>query len=179
MCDLIQFDVIRYAWGKSSLGEFIAALSDRGLVAFEFAPRSAHTIRALQERFPKVILSEDVVGLARTLAALARVVDRPREVPGIPLDIRGSDYEKKVWDLLRQIPPGTTTSYGVIAEKMGTPRDARDVTAAIAANTLAILIPCHRVVKKDGSLSGYRWGQNRKRTLLAREQGAQEFNLAS
>jgi AraC family transcriptional regulator of adaptative response/methylated-DNA-[protein]-cysteine methyltransferase len=178
MSDLIQSDTIRYAWGESSLGDFIAAMSDRGLVAFEFA-RRGDAVSALQERFPKAIVAEDAAGLAHTVAALARVVDHPDQDPGIPLDIRGSDYEKRVWEILREIPAGATTSYGAIAAKMGTPQDARDATAAIAANRLAILIPCHRVVKKDGSLSGYRWGQKRKRELLARERRPGAFSLAS
>lgn len=168
MCDLFQFGSLFYAWGKSSLGDFIAVESNRGLVAFEFAEPEDNVLDKLQARLPDAALTEHPAAMAETIAALARVVDHPSEDPGIPLDIRGTDYEKKVWDLLRQIPPGTTTSYGTIAAQMGT-RDARDVTTAIAANTLAILIPCHRVVKKDGSLSGYRWGSKRKRTLLARE----------
>ena len=169
MCDLIQFDFLLYAWGKSSLGDFIAAKSNRGLVAFEFASPDCNALKDLQERFPNVVLTEHLPAMAETIAALSHVVDRPDQDPGIPLHIRGTDYETKVWDLLRQIPAGTTTSYGAIAAKLGTPRDARDVTAAIAANRLAILIPCHRVVKKDGSLSGYRWGSKRKRELLERE----------
>lgn len=168
MRDLIQFDCLLYTWGKSSLGDFIAVQSDHGLVAFEFASAAGNAIKELQARFPSVALTEHPTAMAVTIAALAQLVDHPDQDPGIPLDIRGTDYEKKVWDLLRQIPAGTTTSYGAVAAQMGT-RDARDVTAAIAANTLAILIPCHRVVRKDGSLSGYRWGSKRKRTLLERE----------
>jgi AraC family transcriptional regulator of adaptative response/methylated-DNA-[protein]-cysteine methyltransferase len=168
MCDLIQFDDLVYAWGKSSLGDFIAAQSNRGVVAFEFASLDGNAVKELQARFPNATLTEHPAAMASTIAALAQLVDRPDQEPAIPLDIRGTDYEKKVWELLRQIPPGTTTNYGAIAAQMGT-RDARDVTAAIANNTLAILVPCHRVVKKDGSLSGYRWGATRKRALLERE----------
>ena len=171
MCDLIQFDGLLYAWGKSSLGDFIAVKSERGLVAFGFASRDGSAIKELQARLPNVALTEHPAALAETIAALARLVDHPGQDPRLPLDIHGTDYEKKVWDLLRQIPPGTTTSYGAIAAQMGT-RDAREVTAAIAANTLAILIPCHRVVKKVGSLSGYRWGSTRKRALIERERKA-------
>jgi AraC family transcriptional regulator, regulatory protein of adaptative response / methylated-DNA-[protein]-cysteine methyltransferase len=176
MCDLIQFDFLLYAWGKSSLGDFIAAKSDRGLVAFEFASPDGNAVKELQKRFPNVVITEHPVAMAETIAALAHLVDHPDQDPGIPLDVRGTDYEKKVWDLLRQIPAGTTTSYGAIAAKMGTPRDARDVTTAIAANTLAILIPCHRVVKKDGSLSGYRWGSKRKAELVERERRAKKVS---
>lgn len=169
MGDLVPFDFLLYAWGKSSLGDFIAAKSDRGLVAFEFAQPDGTAVKDLQARFPDTVLREHPPAMAETIAALARLVDHPDQDPGLPLDIRGTDYEKKVWELLRQIPPGTTTSYGALAAEMGTPRDARDVAAATAANTLAILIPCHRVVKKDGSLSGYRWGARRKRELLKKE----------
>jgi AraC family transcriptional regulator of adaptative response/methylated-DNA-[protein]-cysteine methyltransferase len=170
-------DRIRYALGQSSLGCFVAAMSDRGLVAFEFVTEAGDVVGALQRRFPDAIVMEDAAGLADPVAALARVVDEPDWDPGIPLDIRGSDYERRVWDLVREIPAGVTVSYGEIAARMGTPRDARDATAAIAANTLAILVPCHRVVKKDGSLSGYRWGQKRKRALLARERTPLAENL--
>ena len=160
---------IRYAWGSSSLGDFIAAASDDGLVAFEFGERGKRMLDILQMRFPDAAIVDDRSGLSDMVGKLEHLIDHPDQDPGIPLDVRGTDYEKKVWDLLRQIPAGTTTSYGEIAAKMGTPRDARDVTTAIAANTLAILIPCHRVVKKDGSLSGYRWGARRKRELLEKE----------
>jgi AraC family transcriptional regulator of adaptative response/methylated-DNA-[protein]-cysteine methyltransferase len=160
-------DDIHYAWGESSLGDFIAAQSPDGLVAFEFAERGA-ALERLRERFPSSVLSEGADGMAATVTALARLVDHPDEAADIPLDPRGSDYEKRVWSLLREIPAGTTTSYGEIASRMGT-RDARDVTAAIAANGIAILVPCHRVLKKDGALSGYRWGARRKRALLDRE----------
>jgi AraC family transcriptional regulator of adaptative response/methylated-DNA-[protein]-cysteine methyltransferase len=160
-------DPIRYACGESSLGDFIAASSRDGLVAFEFADRGG-ALGKLRERFPQSVLSEDVAGMADTVAALSRLVDHPYESSDLPLDLRGSDYEKRVWSLLREIPAGTTASYGDIAARTGT-RDARDVTTAIAANGIAILVPCHRVVKKDGSLSGYRWGARRKRALLDRE----------
>lgn len=172
-------DPVRYAIGHSSLGDFIVARSDRGLVAFEFTSPGVDSAGLLRERLTDATLVEDATGLAPTLAALARLVDHPEEDPGLPLDLRGSDYERKVWDMLREIPAGTTTSYGAIAARMGTPRDARDATAAIAANPVAILVPCHRVLKKDGSLSGYRWGAKRKRELLARERRSREARLAS
>jgi AraC family transcriptional regulator of adaptative response/methylated-DNA-[protein]-cysteine methyltransferase len=162
-------DTIRYAWGESTLGDFIAAQGTDGLVAFEFANRD-RALDRLRERFPQSDLSEDTTGLAPTIAALARLVDHPSEAADIAIDLRGSDYDKRVWTLLQEIPAGTTVSYGDIAAKMGT-RDARDVTTAIAANGIAILVPCHRVLKKDGSLSGYRWGSRRKRALLDRERG--------
>jgi AraC family transcriptional regulator of adaptative response/methylated-DNA-[protein]-cysteine methyltransferase len=168
MNDPVTSDTIRFAWGGSSLGDFIAASSDDGLVAFEFVDRSGGTLDKLRQRFPLSVVVEDIAGMSRTVTALSRQVDHPHETSGIALDLRGSDYEKRVWSLLREIPAGTTVGYGDIAAKMGT-RDARDVTTAVAANGIAILVPCHRVVRKDGSLSGYRWGPQRKRALLDRE----------
>jgi AraC family transcriptional regulator of adaptative response/methylated-DNA-[protein]-cysteine methyltransferase len=167
---------IRYAWGCSSLGDFLAAASDRGLVAFEFVDERGAILEALHSRFPHAVIEEDGAALADTAEKLAWIVDHPEHDPGIPLDIRGTDYQKRVWEILRGIPAGRTTNYGAIAAEFGT-RDARDVTEAIASNAIAILIPCHRVVKKDGSLSGYRWGFKRKRALLSREQKTSPFAL--
>ena len=168
---------IRYAWGESSLGTFVVAASDEGLVAFEFAQRDAAALAAFRARFPEAELESDESGLADLLEKLVAVIERPDLDPGIPLDLRGSDFQKKVWSILRRIPAGQTTTYGAIAAAMGSPRDARDVTDAIASNGIAILIPCHRVVKKNGSMSGYRWGAKRKRVLLAREQHRETFRL--
>jgi AraC family transcriptional regulator of adaptative response/methylated-DNA-[protein]-cysteine methyltransferase len=169
---------IRTAWGESSLGQFFVASSDRGLVAFEFADHPASTLDSLRHRFAGAVLVEDAAGLAPTVAALTDLIDHPGTAVDLPLDPRGSDPERRVWDALRAIPPGQTASYGEIAARLGPPHDARSVGEACAANTLALLIPCHRVVKKDGALSGYRWGVRRKRALLAREQQATEFALA-
>ncbi len=170
---------IRYAWGQSSLSDFIAAISNEGLVAFEFMKRNSGVPAVLRERFPGAAIDVDEAGLADVVGMLAAVVERPDIDPGLRLDMRGSDYQKKVWGILRRIPVGQRINYGAIAAEMGTPRDARDVTDAIANNTIAILIPCHRVVKKDGSLSGYRWGAKRKCALLAREQHQAGFRLVS
>ena len=178
MSDLASFEYIRYAWGTSSLGDFISAWSDDGLVVFEFADRGSNAVETLQNSFPASAVVEDIAGLAAANAKLAHLVDHPWEDPGIPLDLRGADLEKRVWSLLLEIPAGTTVSYGDIAARMGT-RDARDVATAIASNHIAILVPCHRVVKKDGSLSGYRWGARRKRALIERERGAEALRRAS
>lgn len=168
---------IRYAWGESSLGDFMVATSEEGVVAFEFAQGGAAALDALRARFPGAELESDEPGLAELVEKLAAAIERPDLDPGIPLDFRGSDYQKQVWTILRGIPAGQTTTYGAIAAAMGSPRDARDVTDAIASNPIAILVPCHRVVKKDGSMSGYRWGPKRKRMLLAREQHSEKFCL--
>jgi AraC family transcriptional regulator of adaptative response/methylated-DNA-[protein]-cysteine methyltransferase len=171
-------EIIRYAWGQSSLGRFMAACSDRGLVAFEFAVEHAAPIEALRSRCAGAEVVEDAAGLADTIERLAAVVADPRHDLGLALDMRGSEYEKRVWNALREIPPGQTASYGDIAARLGAPRDSREVAEACAANAIALLVPCHRVVKKDGSLSGYRWGFERKRALLAREGKAVALQLA-
>jgi AraC family transcriptional regulator of adaptative response/methylated-DNA-[protein]-cysteine methyltransferase len=159
---------IRFAWGPSSLGEILVASSDKGVVAFEFANDRTDIIVALRKRFPEAVVEADDIGLCSTVLELAHLVDHPDQEPDIALDPRGSDYEKQVWTMLREIPPGETTTYGALAATLGT-RDAREVTEAVGANAVAILIPCHRVLKRDGSISGYRWGVHRKRALLGRE----------
>lgn len=162
---------IRYAWGASSLGEFIVAVSDVGVLAFEFGDNRAALLSALESRLPEATVVNDPSGLVGTVTELEDIIDHPDKDAGIVLDMRGSDYQKQVWTMLREIPCGETTGYGALAVKLET-RDAREVTEAIGSNTIAILIPCHRVIKKDGSISGYRWGVRRKRALLERERSA-------
>ena len=162
-------EIIRFGWGTSSLGDFMAAVSDKGLVALEFGSDRSAAEAALRARFPE----SDVIGsqerLADVLEKVVRAIEEPGFDPAIPLDLRGTPYEVGVWSMLRAIPVGETTTYGALAAKLGT-RDARDVTEAIARNPVAVIVPCHRVIKRDGSISGYRWGFKRKRELLAREQ---------
>lgn len=171
-------ETIRTAWGDSALGDLLIAASDRGLVAVAFADRRDRALAALCHRFADARIMQDATGLARSVAVLRALVDHPEHDPGLPLDLRGTDAERRVWRALRAIPAGTTAHYGEIAARLGPPFDARGVGEACAANTLAILIPCHRIVRKDGGLSGYRWGIRRKRALLAREQQAVAFTLA-
>ena len=165
-------ETIRYAWGESSLGSFIAALSPRGVAALDFTEPGPGFLVMLRRRFPGADLVEDPDSMAGTIAQLTQLIERPEITSDLPLDPRGSDFELRVWAALGQIPAGETASYGEIAARIGAPRETREVGEACAANSLAILIPCHRVVKKDGSIAGYRWGFRRKRALLAREQQA-------
>jgi AraC family transcriptional regulator of adaptative response/methylated-DNA-[protein]-cysteine methyltransferase len=177
MSDIASMDNIRFGWGKSSLGDFVSAWGNDGLVAFEFVSNKEEALKKLDEAFPKALLMEDSTGLEGANAKLAYLVDHPTEPSDFELDMRGSEFQKRVWKLLRQIPASTTVSYGEVAAGMGT-RDAREVASAIAANRIAILVPCHRIIKKDGSISGYRWGVSRKRALLDREQNASNFKLS-
>lgn len=156
---------IRYAIGASALGRLLVARSERGVCAILPGGDAAE----LRSRFPDAELIGDEAGLALELAAIAAFVDRPQRGLDLPLDAHGDDFQQRVWKALRDIPAGATASYGDIARRIGEPRAARDVAAACAANPLAVAIPCHRVIKSDGSLSGYRWGAARKRALLARE----------
>jgi AraC family transcriptional regulator, regulatory protein of adaptative response / methylated-DNA-[protein]-cysteine methyltransferase len=161
-------DTIRYAFGDSSLGPFIAAQSERGLafVAFDAG------VAELEVSFPEANLVEDQAGLRETIGKLAVLIDHPERDASLTLDLQGSDFECRVWNALRAIPAGTTATYGEIAARLGMPRQAREVGEACAANRLAVVVPCHRIVKKDGGISGYRWGVRRKRVLLAREHSA-------
>jgi AraC family transcriptional regulator of adaptative response/methylated-DNA-[protein]-cysteine methyltransferase len=165
----IMAKTIRYASGQSSLGPFVAAASDRGLAMLEFGDRNEAMMQALQGRFPDAEIVEDPAALGDTLARAAELIDHPQDGRDVALDLQGSTFELRVWNALREIPASTTASYGEIAARLGVPRDAREVAEACAANSVAIAVPCHRVVKKDGSISGYRWGVARKRTLLASE----------
>jgi AraC family transcriptional regulator of adaptative response/methylated-DNA-[protein]-cysteine methyltransferase len=164
-------EVIRFAWGRSLLGDYIVAMSEQGLVAFEFAGKRAAGEDSLRDRFPEAEIVADQEGLTEVVGKLDQVIERPGFDPKIPLDLRGTPYEINVWRMLGDIPMGETTNYGALAAKLGT-RDAREVTEAIGANPIAILVPCHRVIKKDGSIAGYRWGVYRKRALLVRERQA-------
>ncbi len=162
-------NTIRYAAGQSSLGPFVAALSERGLALVEFGEVNE---RALRHHFPDADLIEDPPALQGTLARLAELIEHPENDAHFALDLRGSPFELEVWRALHDIPAGTTATYGEIASRLGAPREAREVGEACAANRLAVVVPCHRIVKKDGSISGYRWGVKRKRALLEREHRA-------
>lgn len=166
-------EIIRFAWGTGSLGDFVVALSDKGIVALELGSARDSVESALHARFPDADLVRHQEELAEIATTVAALIDDPVQDCNLPLDMRGTAYEVNVWTMLREIPAGQTTTYGALAAKLGT-RDARDVTQAIANHAIAVIVPCHRVIKKDGSISGYRWGVRRKRALLAREQGTPE-----
>jgi AraC family transcriptional regulator, regulatory protein of adaptative response / methylated-DNA-[protein]-cysteine methyltransferase len=166
-------EVIRFAWGSSSLGDFMVAQSYKGVVALEFGSMRSTMEDALRARFPDADLQLRQEELADLMKILANVIDDPATDCDLPLDLRGTPYEVNVWLMLREIPTGQTTTYGALAAKLHT-RDPRDVTAAIANNGVAVIVPCHRVIRKDGSISGYRWGVKRKRILLDREKRSTE-----
>jgi AraC family transcriptional regulator of adaptative response/methylated-DNA-[protein]-cysteine methyltransferase len=161
-------ETIRFAWGISSLGDFMLAASDSGLVALEFSSDRCKIEEALRIRFQEADVIDGQDKLIDVVENVGRAIEEPGFDPGVPLDLRGTPDQVRIWSMLCAIPAGEVTNYGAVAAKLGT-RDAREVTKAIASNPIAVLVPCHRVIKKSGSISGYRWGFKRKRELLARE----------
>lgn len=160
---------IRFAVGECSLGAILVAASDRGICAISLGDDPDALARDLQDRFPNADLIGGDAGFEAEVARVVGFVEAPELELGLPLDIRGTAFQKRVWQALRAIPPGETATYAEIAERIGAPRAVRAVAGACAANKLAVAIPCHRVVRADGGLSGYRWGVERKRMLLERE----------
>lgn len=162
-------EVIWWAMGESTLGAVLVAGTARGICAILLGDSAPALVADLQARFPKADLVAATEG-AEWLADVIALVDRPAAGACLPLDIRGTAFQRQVWEALQQIPPGQTRSYAEVAEHIGNPRAVRAVASAIAANKLAVAVPCHRVIGSDGALTGYRWGIARKAVLLAREQ---------
>jgi AraC family transcriptional regulator of adaptative response/methylated-DNA-[protein]-cysteine methyltransferase len=150
-------ETFRYAWGESPLGDFVAATSDRGLVALEFGKREGALIAALESRFPDAEFVEDSASLRGIVERVVRVIEHPAASASVAVDLRGSDFEREVWSALQEIPAGRTISYSELACRVGGPHLAQEVGAACAANTIAVVIPCHRALRKSGGISGYRW----------------------
>ncbi len=160
---------IEFAVGECSLGAILVARSARGLCAISLGDDPEALLRELQERFPNAALVGGEAGFEQLVAQVVGLVEAPGIGLALPLDIRGTAFQQRVWDALRKIPAGQTVSYAQLAQRIGMPNATRAVASACAANTLAVAIPCHRVVRSDGAVSGYRWGVARKRELLARE----------
>ena len=160
---------IHFAVGECSLGSVLVAQSARGVCAILLGGNPDALVRDLQERFPNAALVGGDAAFERTIATVIGFIEAPRLGLDLPLDVRGTAFQQRVWQALQTIPVGSTATYTDIAARIGAPRAARAVATACAANSLAVAIPCHRVVRTDGTLSGYRWGGERKRNLLARE----------
>ncbi|WP_425219781.1 bifunctional DNA-binding transcriptional regulator/O6-methylguanine-DNA methyltransferase Ada [Ralstonia solanacearum] len=160
---------IRFAVGECSLGAILVAQSERGICAILLGEDPDALVRDLQDQFPKAELIGGDAGFEGLVAKVVGLIEAPSIGLDLPLDVRGTAFQERVWQALRAIPPGTTASYAEIAARIGAPRAVRAVAQACGANHLAVAIPCHRVVRSDGQLSGYRWGVERKRTLLERE----------
>ena len=162
-------EAIRFAVGASSLGAILVAATGRGICAILMGDDPELLVRDLQDRFPKAQLTGADDAFEQTVALVVGCVEAPRIGLDLPLDLRGTAFQQRVWEALRAIPAGETVSYTALARRIGSPAAVRAVAGACAANPVAVAIPCHRVVKNDGGLSGYRWGIERKAELIARE----------
>jgi AraC family transcriptional regulator of adaptative response/methylated-DNA-[protein]-cysteine methyltransferase len=160
---------IRFAIGECSLGSILVARSERGVCAILLGDDPEALARDLQDRFPRAILIGADSEFEELVSRVVGFVEAPGLGLDLPLDVRGTAFQQRVWQTLREIPAGSTASYADIAGRIGSPKAVRAVAQACGANVLAVAIPCHRVVRNDGGLSGYRWGVERKRALLQRE----------
>lgn len=160
---------IRFAVGQCWLGAVLVAATTRGICAILLGDDPAKLVMDLEDRFPHAGLVGGDAAFEQWVASVVGLVEAPGQGLDLPLDVRGTAFQQKVWQSLRAIPPGETASYAEIAKRIGAPRAIRAVAGACAANPAAVAIPCHRVVRTDGTLSGYRWGVERKRALQKRE----------
>ena len=163
---------IRFAVGECSLGSILVAQSERGICAIFLGDDPDALVRELQDQFPNANLIGGDAGFEQLVAKVVGFVEAPERGLDLPLDVRGTAFQQRVWQSLGKIPAGSTASYTDVAKLIGSPRSVRAVAQACGANKLAVVIPCHRVVRNDGALSGYRWGVERKRTLLKKEANA-------
>lgn len=164
-----EHEAMRFGYGDTVLGTIMVAESTDGIAALFIGDDCAKLLRDLKDAFPETEFVLDQTGLAQTVAKATALVNAPHIASNLTLDLRGSPVEVAVWHALRAIPTGETRTYGAIARDLPIPATAQDVAAACAANRIAVAIPCHRVVKSDGSISGYRWGVQRKRRLINME----------
>ena len=164
---------IRFVTVPTALGWVLLAATDRGICAAEFCDEPSAMEARLRSRFPAATISEGDAVLQNWAERIVRFIVAPDRQPDLPLDIRGTAFQAQVWRALQRIPPGQTATYAKIAAAIGRPTAVRAVASACASNPVALLVPCHRVVRGDGGLGGYRWGEARKRGLLAREAAAQ------
>jgi len=160
---------IRFAVGECSLGSILVAATDKGVCAIALGDDPDALVRELQDRFAAADLRPGDQAFHELVAQVVGFVEAPRLGLRLPLDVRGTAFQQRVWQALREIPAGQAQSYAEVAERIGAPRAVRAVAQACASNPIAVAIPCHRVVRRDGALSGYRWGVERKRALLERE----------
>ena len=163
---------IRFAVGECSIGSVLVALSPKGVCAILLGEDPDALARDLQDRFPQANLIGGDAGFEDLVAKVVGLVETPSVGLDLPLDIRGTAFQQRVWQALREIPAGKTASYTDIARRIGEPKAVRGVAQACGANKIAVAIPCHRVLRNDGALSGYRWGVERKRALLDKEASA-------
>jgi len=164
--------VVRYTLAASPLGRMLIAATDKGICAIQFAGSDGELQQGLMREFPFAVRRRDDAALAEWRVRLARLIEGQEAHPSLPLDIRATAFQRRVWECLQKIPRGETRSYSAVAKKIGLPKATRAVARACAMNPVAVAIPCHRVVREDGELGGYRWGVERKEKLLTIERAA-------
>ena len=164
--------VVRFTIAPSPLGRMLIAATDKGICAIQFAGSDEELQQGLMREFPFASRKRDDAALAEWRVSLEQLLNGQQPYPSLPLDIRATAFQRRVWEHLQRIPRGETQSYSVVAKKLGMPKATRAVARACATNPVAIAIPCHRVVREDGDLGGYRWGIDRKEQLLEMEKGA-------
>lgn len=169
-----QGEVIRFAVAHCALGALLVAASDKGVCAILMDDDPEALVQSLQQRFPRAELVGADAGFEQWVARVIGFIEAPGIGLDLPLDLRGTAFQRRVWQALCRVPVGETISYTQLARRIGMPGAVRAVAQACARNPLALAVPCHRVVRTDGSLSGYRWGVERKRELLQRERHAGE-----
>jgi AraC family transcriptional regulator of adaptative response/methylated-DNA-[protein]-cysteine methyltransferase len=167
--DTAEPETLRLGYADSVLGTIAVAVSTHGIVALFVGDDRTKLLQELKDAFPGTTLVPDQTGLAQILAKAATLLEAPHLGSDLPLDLRGSPLELAVWKALQEIPAGETRTYGAIAQNLPMKATAQEVGAACAASRIAVAVPCHRVVKSDGSISGYRWGVQRKRRLINME----------
>ena len=164
--------VVRYTLASSPLGRMMIAATDKGICAIQFADSDAELQQGLMREFPFATRRRDDAAMSEWRENLTRLIQGRAVNPSLPLDIRATAFQRRVWEALQKIPRGETRSYSAVAKKIGMPKATRAVARACATNPVAVAIPCHRVVREDGGLGGYRWGIERKEQLLALEKKA-------
>lgn len=160
---------LRYTTVPTAVGRMLVAVTERGITAVSLGDTETSLVASLQHDYPKAILRRDRTGLKKYVRAILQCFNGYAFVDHLPLDVRATGFQRKVWQALQQIPRGQTRSYQEIARAIGQPTAARAVARACASNPVAVAIPCHRIVRRDGHLAGYRWGLQRKKRLLALE----------
>ncbi len=161
---------IRYATAETSLGAILVGATERGICIVEFGPQRV-LLEELHRRFAKASIERADTELAEWVRKVVKLIDAPDGIDhGLPLDIRGTAFQQRVWNALTRLAQGETVSYAELARRIRLPGSTRAVARAVASNSIAVLVPCHRVIGSDGSLTGYKWGLTRKRKLLAREE---------
>ncbi len=166
---MVHTSLMIYGIGECSLGSILVAFSEQGICAISLEDDPGKLTAEFRERFPQAQLMVGDAEMERMVAGVIKFVEKPNRALDLSLDVRGTVFQRKVWQALREIPLGSTRSYAEVARQIGSPAAVRAVASACAANTIAVVIPCHRVVRSDGSLSGYRWGVKRKQALLQME----------